>query len=367
MESTDLFETVDNTITVVVGGVTTGKHDGRFIDDYSALRGTVQTCTSAIGLILFLASVGSLAVLLVTMARRCYRLDRIRIQANFGKNNNDDDDRQEQSAYPPLGTVTLCIHDDMQSQPQRRNNDDDDDHTEFSAVDMNEKDRISGVQLLLADDDDDDTTTVIAVHRLRFTDPFGEAGVYSGTLCKETGMPHGKGRLEYDVDKRYYDGDWVHGRWTGFGRIANGDGDFYDGYVLNDMKHGHGTMRFSNGRVFEGRYQDGDMIQGKMTYSNGSTYEGYWKEGLRNGVGRCVFVDNSVYEGEFKNGEFEGRAKMTWSDGGWYEGEWKSGEMNGEGCEVRSDGSIRHCGLWHKGEPVLQAPTTTCHWTVQGR
>jgi hypothetical protein len=307
----------------------------------------LQTCVSATGLILFFASVGSLAVLLGTMLRRCYRLDRIK--AHIGSDNHDD--RQEQSsAYRPSRTNTFGIVKDNQSLQQRRNKDDlsqlsddlsqlSDDLSQLSAVDRNDKEISSGMQSLLADDNDD-TMKVVAVNRFRITDPDGEEGVYSGTLSKETGMPHGKGRLEYDVDKRYYDGDWVHGRWTGFGRIANGDGDFYDGYVLNDMKHGHGTMRFSNGRVFEGRYQDGDMIQGKMTYSNGSTYEGYWKEGLRNGVGRCVFVDNSVYEGEFKDGEFDGRGKFTWSDGGWYEGEWKSGEINGKGREVRSDGSL---------------------------
>lgn len=182
-------------------------------------------------------------------------------------------------------------------------------------------------------------------------DPYGEKGTYAGSLSKATGMPHGKGRLEYAAG-RWYEGDWKHGRWTGRGRLSNGDGDLYEGELRNDHKHGKGTMRFADGRVFVGEYINGQMIEGRMTYQDGSTYEGSWVDGMRHGRGKCVFTDDSIYEGEFREGEFHGHGKMGWSDGGWYEGEWWNGEMQGHGKEVRPDGSLRHEGAWSKGQPL---------------
>ena len=184
------------------------------------------------------------------------------------------------------------------------------------------------------------------------TDPYGEKGSYTGLISSNTGMPNGYGRLEYDKPGRWYEGDWSHGRWTGNGKLSNGDGDFYEGGLKNDHKHGRGKMKFADGRTFEGEYRNGQMVQGKMTYQDGSTYSGSWVDGMRHGFGRCVFPDESVYEGEFKEGEFYGHGKMTWNDGGWYEGEWMAGEMHGRGAEVRADGSLRHDGEWVKGQPI---------------
>jgi hypothetical protein len=190
------------------------------------------------------------------------------------------------------------------------------------------------------------------VASLVVTDPYGEKGTYTGSISNSTSMPHGSGRLEYDKAGRWYEGDWKHGRWTGYGRLSNGDGDFYEGGLKNDHKHGRGVMKFADGRTFVGEYVNGQMIEGKMTYQDGSTYAGSWVDGMRHGRGRCVFSDQSVYEGEFREGEFFGYGRMSWSDGGWYEGEWFNGEMHGRGKEVRPDNSLRHEGDWAKGQPI---------------
>jgi hypothetical protein len=192
-------------------------------------------------------------------------------------------------------------------------------------------------------------------------DPYGEKGVYTGALSKSTLMPNGKGRLEYEKEGRWYEGDWIHGRWTGYGRLSNGDGDFYEGGLKNDHKHGTGVMKFADGRVFEGEYIRGQMIQGKMTYQDGSIYGGSWVDGMRHGRGKCLFVDGSEYEGEFREGNFHGHGKMTWNDGGWYIGEWCDGEMHGKGKEIRPDGSLRHDGEWSRGQPIRSANDSQQH------
>mmetsp|Transcript_20590 Transcript_20590/g.58356 ORF Transcript_20590/g.58356 Transcript_20590/m.58356 type:complete len:861 (-) Transcript_20590:63-2645(-) len=199
------------------------------------------------------------------------------------------------------------------------------------------------------------STDMLFVSDKQIVDPYGEKGVYTGALSKSTGMPNGKGRLEYEKEGRWYEGDWIHGRWTGYGRLSNGDGDFYEGGLKNDHKHGTGVMRFADGRVFEGEYIRGQMIQGKMTYQDGSVYGGSWVDGMRHGRGKCIFVDGSEYEGEFREGNFHGHGQMTWNDGGWYVGEWCDGEMHGKGKEIRPDGSLRHDGEWSRGQPIRSA------------
>ena len=190
------------------------------------------------------------------------------------------------------------------------------------------------------------------VENKQIVDPYGEKGVYSGALSKSTGMPNGRGLLEYEKAGHWYEGDWIHGRLTGYGRISNGSGDFYEGGLKNHRLHGKGVMRFSDGRVFEGKYSNGQMYQGKMTYQDGSMYDGSWLDGTRHGHGKCIFVDNSEYEGEFREGDFHGQGQMTWNDGGFYVGEWRDGEMHGSGKEVRPDGTLRHDGEWSRGKPV---------------
>lgn len=193
------------------------------------------------------------------------------------------------------------------------------------------------------------------VNDKQIVDPYGEKGIYTGELSKSTCMPNGRGRLEYEKEGRWYEGDWIHGRWTGTGCLSNGDGDFYEGGLKNDHKHGEGIMKFADGRIFEGEYIRGQMIQGKMTYQDGSVYGGSWVDGMRHGKGKCVFVDGSEYDGEFREGNFHGQGKMTWNDGGWYIGEWCDGEMHGRGKEIRPDGSLRHDGEWARGQPIRSA------------
>ena len=195
-------------------------------------------------------------------------------------------------------------------------------------------------------------TGTYEVKAMIVTDPYGEKGLYTGSISSSTGMPNGYGRLEYDKAGRWYEGDWKHGRWTGHGQLSNGDGDFYEGGLKNDHKHGYGKMQFADGRMYEGEYINGQMVEGKMTYQDGSTYSGSWVDGMRHGRGRCVFTDESIYEGEFKEGEFFGLGKMSWNDGGWYEGSWLNGDMHGRGREVRADGTLRHDGEWLKGQPI---------------
>jgi hypothetical protein len=202
------------------------------------------------------------------------------------------------------------------------------------------------------------STDTLFVDNKQIVDLHGITGVYSGALSKSTGMPNGRGLLEYEETRHWFEGDWIHGRLTGYGRLSNGDGYFYEGGLKNHLLHGTGVSRFGDGRVFEGECIKGELVEGKMTYEDGSQYEGSWLEGARHGRGKCFFADGSEYEGEFWEGHYHGQGKMTWNDGGFYVGEWCDGEIYGKGKEIRPDGTIRHDGEWSQGQPVRRKRAT---------
>ena len=71
----------------------------------------------------------------------------------------------------------------------------------------------------------DDTTTIFVI------DQHLVDGTYTGAVSTTTSMPNGKGRLTCD-QRVWYEGDWCHGQWTGYGRLAHSNGDLYEGEFL---------------------------------------------------------------------------------------------------------------------------------------
>lgn len=208
------------------------------------------------------------------------------------------------------------------------------------------------------DDDDitkysvDDGQPTYEVEKSEFRDAYNVRGIYTGTIHRASGMPHGFGKMVYHLGGRYYEGDWHMGHWHGKGVFRNQDGDVYEGHMVNDLKEGTGKLQYADGRVFEGRFDDDEAVEGTIRFPDGAKYEGQLHNGARHGFGVYYFNDGSVYEGESVMNVFEGKGKMTWNDGGWYEGEWSQGEIHGEGKEIRPDGSLRHDGRWSKGVPI---------------
>eukprot|EP00533_Pseudo-nitzschia_delicatissima_P001181 CAMPEP_0116104058 /NCGR_PEP_ID=MMETSP0327-20121206/14239_1 /TAXON_ID=44447 /ORGANISM="Pseudo-nitzschia delicatissima, Strain B596" /LENGTH=542 /DNA_ID=CAMNT_0003596257 /DNA_START=90 /DNA_END=1721 /DNA_ORIENTATION=+ len=228
-----------------------------------------------------------------------------------------------------------------------------------------------------SDDDEPETSThsqqqkrhkslseTYSVNEMEFIDAYNSRGIYTGTVQRATQMPHGKGKMVYHrggrVGGRYYDGDWHTGHWHGSGILRDASGDIYEGQLVNDLREGIGTMQFTDGRIFQGRFSEDEAANGTMSYIDGAQYEGDLHHGNRHGLGVYRFSDGSYYEGQSVMNLFEGFGKMTWADGGWYEGDWSKGEIHGFGKECRPDGSLRHDGRWIKGVPIrVQKP---CRW-----
>ena len=191
------------------------------------------------------------------------------------------------------------------------------------------------------------------VENFAVTDPAGRKGVYSGLISRRSGMPCGQGRLEYLEEGEIFEGQFVHGYWTGYGRcIYTRTGEDYTGTFLDSIRHGHGICKYQDGRVFEGTYTNGVKTEGKMTYQDGSTYLGHWYNGARHGRGTYTFANGSVYFGEFDNDRMHGSGVLTWSNGTRYVGAWKNGQRHGPGKEFRPNGTIRREGVWREGAVI---------------
>ena len=190
------------------------------------------------------------------------------------------------------------------------------------------------------------------VENMDMRDAFNYRGVYTGTVSRCSLMPHGRGIMRYQFGGRSFEGDWCQGQWHGQGIMRNAHGDVYEGQLVNDLKDGPGTLTYADGRVLTGRFKDGYCDNGQLLFPDGSIYEGELRDGKRNGLGVYHFADGGFYQGYSENGAFHGQGKMQWFDDGIYEGEWQNGEIHGYGTEMRTDGTLRHRGIWETAAPI---------------
>lgn len=193
----------------------------------------------------------------------------------------------------------------------------------------------------------------VKVVNKKLLDPYGDKGTYTGVVLRNTGMPHGLGRMVYEEDRRVFEGDWRHGRWHGYGRATFSNGDSYEGEYKFDQRHGTGVYRWNDGRVYDGHFSE-DKRHGKgvFTWPDGAVYDGDFVNGQRQGNGKYTFADGGQYEGAWKDGRYDGFGTCTWEDGRRYRGEWRNGMAHGRGTETYPNGNIRHEGEWIDDEPV---------------
>ena len=145
----------------------------------------------------------------------------------------------------------------------------------------------------------------------------------------------------------------------------------YIGFFLtspteDNLKHGYGITKFADGRLFEGVYERGIMIEGKMTYpaiggGPSPTYVGKFDEdGLRCGKGIYTTAHNT-FLGQFRLDQQHGSGILIYHDGSHshdtsqsrrFIGHWKDGRKHGYGREILADGTIDVEGLWEAGHFV---------------
>lgn len=111
------------------------------------------------------------------------------------------------------------------------------------------------------------------------------------------------------------------------------NGDFYEGEFYKGKCSGSGVYNyFVNGR-YEGDWIDGRYDgYGFENWARGSRYKGQYRQGVRHGYGVYKFYTGDSYAGEWCNGQSNGIGEQICADGSSYCGEFKGGVKHGLGC-----------------------------------
>ncbi|CAD8061593.1 unnamed protein product [Paramecium sonneborni] len=190
---------------------------------------------------------------------------------------------------------------------------------------------------------------------------------YCGQFNK--GTKSGNGRLIY-ADGDAYEGEWLDDQQHGKGKYWYSDGGLYDGRFLYDLKHGQGKEILSNGEtyegdfnngtrhgkgklimtdaVFEGQFDNGQMIDGEYRWNDGRKYKGQIQGTKMHGHGEFWFPDGRYYKGDWVDDQKQGQGEFHYSDGSMFVGEWKNNKQNGQGKFVDQNGQIIN-GIWVDG------------------
>ncbi|KAK4276754.1 hypothetical protein QN277_014866 [Acacia crassicarpa] len=185
---------------------------------------------------------------------------------------------------------------------------------------------------------------------------YSNGDFYEGEFHK--GRCNGSGVYNYFVNGRY-EGDWVDGRYDGYGIESWARGSRYKGQYRQGLRHGYGVYRFYTGDSYAGEWFNGQSHgMGVQTCSDGSCYIGEFKYGVKHGLGCYHFRNGDRYAGEYFGDKIHGFGVYHFANGHCYEGAWHEGRRQGCGMYTFRN-SDRRCGEWDAGNLKHPLPPLT--------
>ncbi|XP_061341946.1 uncharacterized protein LOC133288245 [Gastrolobium bilobum] len=176
-------------------------------------------------------------------------------------------------------------------------------------------------------------------------------GEFHGGKCNGSGVYH------YFVSGRY-EGDWVEGRYDGYGIESWARGSRYKGHYRQGLRHGYGVYKFYTGDSYAGEWFNGQSHGvGVQSCSDGSSYVGEFKYGVKHGLGCYHFRNGDRYTGEYFGDKIHGFGVYHFANGHCYEGAWHEGRRQGYGVYTFRNGD-RRCGEWDAGNLKHSLPPT---------
>ncbi|XP_058751134.1 uncharacterized protein LOC131624186 [Vicia villosa] len=182
---------------------------------------------------------------------------------------------------------------------------------------------------------------------------FGNGDFYEGEFHR--GKCSGSGVYYYSMSGKY-EGDWIDGRYDGYGVETWARGSRYRGQYRQGLRHGFGVYRFYTGDVYAGEWSNGQSHGcGVHTCEDGSRYVGEFKWGVKHGLGHYHFRNGDTYAGEYFADKMHGFGAYRFANGHRYEGAWHEGRRQGLGMYTFRNGETQS-GHWQNG--VLDVPST---------
>lgn len=182
---------------------------------------------------------------------------------------------------------------------------------------------------------------------------YSNGDVYEGEFHQ--GKCSGSGVYYYYVNGRY-EGDWVDGKYDGYGVETWARGSRYRGQYRQGLRHGYGVYRFYTGDMYAGEWSNGQSHgYGVQTCEDGSRYVGEFKWGVKHGFGYYHFRNGDTYAGEYFADKMHGFGVYNFANGHRYEGAWHEGRKQGLGMYTFRNGETQS-GHWHCG--IIETPTT---------
>ncbi|KAM7472008.1 hypothetical protein LguiA_010191 [Lonicera macranthoides] len=182
---------------------------------------------------------------------------------------------------------------------------------------------------------------------------YGNGDAYEGEFSK--GKSFGSGVYYYYMSGKY-EGDWVDGKYDGYGVETWARGSRYRGQYRQGHRHGFGVYRFYTGDVYAGQWANGQSHGcGVHTCEDSSRYVGEFKWGVKHGLGHYHFRNGDTYAGEYFADKMHGFGVYTFANGHRYEGAWHEGRRQGLGMYTFRNGETQS-GQWQNG--ILEVPST---------
>ncbi|KAF4351187.1 hypothetical protein CsatB_007554 [Cannabis sativa] len=185
---------------------------------------------------------------------------------------------------------------------------------------------------------------------------YSNGDFYEGEFHK--GRSNGSGVYNFFVKGRY-EGDWIDGRYDGYGIENWARGSRYKGQYRQGHRHGYGVYRFYTGDSFAGEWCSGQSHGvGVQTCADGSCFIGEFKCGVKHGLGCYHFRNGDRYAGEYFGDKIHGFGVYHFANGHCYEGSWHEGRKQGFGMYSFRNGDTR-CGEWDAGTLKQSLPPLT--------
>ncbi|KAL6522199.1 hypothetical protein OROMI_032076 [Orobanche minor] len=176
---------------------------------------------------------------------------------------------------------------------------------------------------------------------------YSNGDFYEGEFHK--GRCNGSGVYNYIVNGRY-EGDWVDGKYDGYGIESWARGSRYKGQYKQGLRHGYGVYKFYTGDTYAGEWCNGQSHGiGVQTCGDGSCYRGEFKFGVKHGLGCYNFRNGDTYAGEYFGDRIHGFGVYHFGNGHCYEGSWHEGRKQGYGMYTFRNVETR-CGEWDGGK-----------------